>query len=1360
MEENMENSINELKKGIGELLQRANSNNESPEKLRENLAGMILGDIKRTMEEKHNFIQEQLYSFENMVKAVLQNADNQKLLVETTRIASDLNTVYTKINAQEMLLQNTYKLIDNLKNDKTPELVERLNHEFISFSRGFENITAALNKNFTEFLAQVQSQSAKEEIKRLSIDLDGINSNTNAIISALAIIDHKYQDLKGLITLITDKESTFIDGLQELNRMGNQFNAFAESLRTLSNKDDMNLMNEKIANISTFLSNLRSQFETSDVEQRAKLSEYAASLEIKFNKLLENKDIMALEGEIKTLHLQFGNLSEEIKADIVNRLADFARNVSQQTSNSHEIFSQELNILKNNMAHLNGEIANLQQSVNENIENKTEQLFSGMQNLTIGINALKTSVDPLLENDLNAKITHIEGIIGAAGNYTNENFGKMNTILKEGLEGVQSGLHSYRGMLDEAAKENANALKELVDGALINIENLRIGTQLKQLAIVVEQNSSNIKETFEQMSSNFAQIAETTNIEVLKQLNVSIPEIADKLEIFKSVVMNETSRSTEEVGKKVADVIAETKSNAEIITQQLEKNNSELTENFNEQFSEKIRELALILREDYQDGGEKLTEQIKAEINNVKELFDQISEDAKKNTENSLQQYRAEASEIKEAMAQLNEVVKNIAEDSKNSVDSSAQLIGTSALEIKEIVDEFAKVAKKICENSAFEIKGEVSEIKETIGQFNNEAKKNSEDAQEKISEQINTIALSSKKTNDVLKDIIITSFDETANAFKVDVSSISKNVKEVLDENIVGTKEILKNSSEEIFTNLNENKNYILGALEETRNTFGGISKDLVEKIEKNETNVTYELIEQKTAISNMSSQVLETLNGANNTIENKLGEQKNNLDNLIGDIAQIENKLIEKFNEVLASFEMINQSSVEEVNETASKHAMQLQNTLLEAKEDVLNQIITTSDSVKVSIVNNCEKVTTDVSAKIANSSGLIAQNVLELKNTLVDVGEKTTLNFNTIAGKISSILQNGEASAVQLKQLKSDLGEKIDSSFDYSKIDLILTSIDKIKSQVQDFSDNETSFNELARVSSKTTVSKIEDLINEVEILKKSIEDGVKTQGGGEEINSDALKEFISGLEFLQSNFLDELKEEFRVHIEVLKKLHSDETQKIDEANIKKVIQDTIEYKMSELKNLENASSYSLDDVESDFAKLRLTLEQDQTIHLPERLDEIRNIGLENIRLNKKYEKQFATVLDWLDSTSKVIHILSEKVEKAEKLSVQEIKTRLIKSESTTLPEAFGENIEELRAEVSKKYQIQEMKIDNVDEKLATLIQRQGDIIDMKSFIDAFHESATQTKGLIARVEGIENQISTIQGSLEKILSYIEE
>ncbi|GBF23259.1 hypothetical protein tpqmel_0663, partial [Candidatus Gastranaerophilus sp. (ex Termes propinquus)] len=81
-------------------------------------------------------------------------------------------------------------------------------------------------------------------------------------------------------------------------------------------------------------------------------------------------------------------------------------------------------------------------------------------------------------------------------------------------------------------------------------------------------------------------------------------------------------------------------------------------------------------------------------------------------------------------------------------------------------------------------------------------------------------------------------------------------------------------------------------------------------------------------------------------------------------------------------------------------------------------------------------------------------------------------------------------------------------------------------------------------------------------------------------------------------------------------------------------------------------------------------------------------------------------------------------------------------------------------ELTSQLSKMFAAQRARLDNIENMLSSVMQKQNEEFDIKSFIDVFYENTTQAKSLASRVETMEKQLSVISRNMQKIISYIEE
>ena len=166
MADNLEVKIEQLTDAIRSLYQRPALSQSEINNLMTSLAqkfenssdtatqrfiGVIVNETKKVLEEKQIEMRQQLTGFENLMKQMTQGIANSKMPMEVTKILNEVTDMYAKLGSQEIALQKINQtLIANKTANPINEII-KLSNEFAVFSRGFENITHTLNKNFSDF---------------------------------------------------------------------------------------------------------------------------------------------------------------------------------------------------------------------------------------------------------------------------------------------------------------------------------------------------------------------------------------------------------------------------------------------------------------------------------------------------------------------------------------------------------------------------------------------------------------------------------------------------------------------------------------------------------------------------------------------------------------------------------------------------------------------------------------------------------------------------------------------------------------------------------------------------------------------------------------------------------------------------------------------------------------------------------------------------------------------------------------------------------------------------------------------------------------------------------------------------------
>ena len=1672
MADNFDNKLDEFKSRIDNLF-------DSSVVQRSEREGLSVLDVQKIVSEQFRLIEGRLLSFQNALQTMADASDNEKLLIDTARISSDLNTVYAKITSQDVSLQNIAKLISEIDTTVDSDKISKIMNEMANFYRGFDAITSTINTNFGEFINQFRQYSSKEEFKQLSLDIDAINNNTASIISALSIIDNKYQNLHTIINTLAENESKYLGGLEWLTNISKQIKEMSDSIQSLPqnrsvlefanylndlsakidnnfnalngadnefrekfqeavnlldsklvqilNTDQYEGIEQKFAQMNNFISNTITEFIdvvvdrlniSGKVDEMADaLSSQIAIVNSNLDKKSTSEEINALTDKISTLaeilnnniDTKFHEIDkfEGLKSDIVLNLQEVATLIVQRLSDDknhniikdliHEkhsdisgringivtieqikketvaiinelktdIYSKLLtlddtDLIKQQMSFLlttlnraieekfdfintalnqsfdlkftnfegvlsdkidtklsslsvdlvknietnvsvmnmdltsnldsrivalsdnfadslqtsslttTGNITNrindlstqIMQNVAENVQASANQIAdkieekssSNMQNiindlsdklqtsvnylndsisdkvistctenanvnkadLLISIGNMEQSVSGLQGNiygleetvrntfnqnsqELNAVFSKLQGELSGIQNIIsslddsefrqkldedykqlsatiaamqpyleaiynfdekmgrteatlskltdegfvrlqnelrnkadeleynftqvlNTNVSSVSNVVKDDIAGLVEKVEIFTSTLSGVNTETIASIKELIDAAISNIENLKIGTKIQELTFTIEENFGTVKSAFDKVNEHLANIDENSNVDTIKRINNAIPAIAEKIDVVRSILSNENTQNTQNLKKVLEEFVTKHEDYFADIKTDFEKANVKVIDEFSAHIldlKEAVTNLITITREDFANLNTTSLDAIKTQVGEIKDsinhLIDQTRDEVAYKAVEMIEHNGKVISDL------TCEIVEN-----KNAVE-----------QFRDNVSQIPEQVASIMANSQNEI---LSDFNKVMFEINEKGRCIDEDLSNKISEINNTIAQITDEKLDTLasklegKQLYVV---ERLNSLS---SAIEDKLGDISSENIIAI--------DEKFENLSEKSNEMNVKLERLNTNVSDIKTYLLNEISKiittSSDKISAEELEDILKTNNEGSQEVTML--ANNLLD-KLAE----LQSFSADIANEDRRNYFDISEQLKAIaDSVSGAQSEDLSEKIDEISAKLNDVLLFA-----NDLSGKADASE--IVDNLADVKRNILERIQDEISSI--NIDDLKSEISELQSSVK--------NLTNSLSNKEPEAILNEEIFGKIEDTISQTQGTSTENLA-----EIASRVQDYIDEA---NYVSKASSEAVSQKLDEFATEIENLKNSLVEKVVQSQKAEianlqasiqeklsatpkaEIDNEVFEDFISGFEFLQTNFMNDIKAEFESTKNSLEEVSEEISKSVNSASLSNLIKQAVAEKFEEARLQDEQKFYALEDIKSDFARIKNVLDNSLKQRYPERLEEIRNIGLENIKQFKKSEDNFTFINNWLDNAQRSLDALTARIDKAEKNNLQEIKNRLVSSESTT---QVADSVEEFRHEFNKKYQVQEIKVDNIDEKLSNFIQRQPAPPDMKPIMDAIKQNAVQTQALDARVEGIENQIANIQLGIEKLLNYLDE
>jgi hypothetical protein len=389
--------------------------------------------------------------------------------------------------------------------------------------------------------------------------------------------------------------------------------------------------------------------------------------------------------------------------------------------------------------------------------------------------------------------------------------------------------------------------------------------------------------------------------------------------------------------------------------------------------------------------------------------------------------------------------------------------------------------------------------------------------------------------------------------------------------------------------------------------------------------------------------------------------------------------------------------------------------------------------------------QHLSNNIIENIEGVNATILQEFNEHKQNIETLLSKVSENEEKIQDKFNTLQSGIDASAYETRQALSDTITSVAAEY-LETVNGLSTDLLSKMSTVGDISNAG-----LKEIEGLVDKANRQQILNAKELMEE-IQSIIKIQalqGKTFAQHFNKMGNVNEQIEYLQKTINKELKTGFS-------KLASIQNPKELNSALQKIYG-----KLNEIKanSGDGSYDYTLKDVESDIAKLRLVLEKGGNSEVVKSLATLKSVISDNMKINQNVDQQLSYVNNWLRAAAKTMEILAHKVDKIEKLSQEEIKARLLQAEQTR-GGLNQDKLDGITANLVKKYKIQEMRLDNIDEKITSLLQKHGEEPDMKSFIDIFYESISQTKSLTTRVENIENQLASLQKNMEKIISYIEE
>lgn len=1200
--------------------------------------------------ENADKISEIKFTTENLHAKSLQNSQE---LIEQFKgeIAQIIGTL--KLNVEELAeqLSNTTlkveggnrEIVNFIKNDFCAEVdnsVSTLKSDLSDFSADMQNYADSITSGFDDLKNSVDTMSEKTTSSLTStlakildnfVSLKGVLSSFNEtnMQGFKDSVDKITEDFAGLKNRVESVDRNIDEDLaRQFSLIETNFEDLSNSLTELFSRSD-NELSMKIENGLVDISARVDETVASNLEQ------YKAKIETLFDDIVKKNNEQSDYIKERVL-----SLNETLEATLAtqnenaeNRLKDIADEMKTIIDGNIEVTSADYESLKTKLADFTVEMSSLNKTLSANLKQQLDEIakfvdsnlevqgqetaekFEEIQNTVTAqgqkLNSQVENVLATVKNDNSSLQESIRLKLQEIGNaFTTE----LTSFAEKSENDFAQASDSLKNLIETQAEHSEIKLdsfaQDLSEKNAEMLENLK--SQLDEIAKFVasdlEIQAKHVEAKFEEIT-NKAQQLNLKLDEVDKSVLESVDNLSQELQGLQSGVNSEIQRGseafttqvenlTQELEQLKADVSDNLQQNSALVSKKLESLLNDITSN-------KLEELKLISETTQNktndlkvDFANSLTEEVEGLYDKVQGLFEATSLNFTTHLDNEnskiLEDLTAKTMELKAAFEALNDRLDKDEISQMNVFQAQVkELCGT----FNTLIDEAKNVTKS-----------EVSAISETL--INN-SKNLFDEVEQAIEDKITSLLAT---TADISAGEL-----QSMEAF---ANQILKQV-EVNKQNVVSCKdliiELVQKECELVSEDIEKETDVIVKDIIEQFNLFKGIQKDELDKltvhVESSIEDYIFNYVNELKSYLDIKT---------DSTIMNqKLDNIQSELNNTVDDMLSTMNKFLEAsvFSSAMSDLRTANEILV---NSTADKLNKQINDFVLENVtnkfEDKLNLF---DKKFTDTIVDKYEEIKM-ISSQYNQSFENIQISVDGILNEFKSTKNEINATMQTIMDGISNSINSLNVSFADLKA--QILNKSFDEAFQASLNNQISGIENLVKEQfgyLEDISD--LCCNNLPELTEMNTLVKygiqqsITDLTNKVDAQDISLNEELA------KLKSDIITQFLNifnQISFVaeQEEILDFIQEKHSELITILSHIVTT----IDNVDTVKDNVAVIDNKVDSLKEdidliNEKITSiissdgdidyvYSLQDLESDIANLRLVLNEMKSSNNSKELEEL--------------------------------------------------------------------------------------------------------------------------------------------------------
>lgn len=1141
-EKNLE-SLNSLKSQLEELIQKVQDDVNGHIKTDYDMLAQAIGALYGSLEKlKSDVTSSNTQSIHKLTDCVHTANTNKTEIVSKI---DELMAILNNLNAQNGKFQDSLDTTDG----RIGEILSGITFGAVDRNQIKEMIST--NGNKVDEVTQNLTKSALDREQILG-SLITANSKIDEIsLNVRTNLSNQISDLKNDIAVAVDRVETIKSEIAQTEKdyLSQIMTGVRESAGMISEfkENTASHLSEYLCAIkdalAAFSEDMRVSQEniTSDVlgkkaEEIKKLSEDIENLDesLKLN----------LSEQLKSVEDKLADCSEKHKFETIEKISEITDLINGLLDSVKDLSGENLNVLKEKLISLEAELKDNYSTYETNlnlIQEKIGQYISSVENIS---------------KDTNLKL---------------ENSFEEVVSLKDEVGAVREKLNSFNDIKTETLDEYFSNVVDKIGEITSQIENYKSGMG-ENIKISMRENIDFVDKGLGYISTNLTDLKENQNNsrkEILENLEEKISEIKTEFSLVKTDVVNALTENGENLVKEFEGV---------------------------KSALDKFSELDF----------EKFTDEMKNQIqlsylNLIAEIKDELSQgtDTYGKIEASYKDIVARVSGLETSVSDFTEENFELVKNVINKIDANVSAVLEKNNEISENwKSTIEELNNQIRENQKEYEHSLVNLLEQVEGTLDEKLLTNQKDLQEWISG-----ILENNEIVQILKDNSQETFDrlealkmQVEEGFVMNDSSqrVVESVKKVLGETIDTLNEkftsldqkvdvIAMADNTELFDAIDESSEKINSILNSVKTELDGVSVALAAKdyevVVKDCENIQFSLEQLHSKIDaialNGSEEKVDYVSVACKNIQDLLGEVQKKVASLEDDNANKISVFTEKFEKSLTDLntkvDVLAMADNSELEDLVATSTQKLQDSVtdLHTKVDVLAMADNSeledliSDSSQ-NLSDRIDELHSKVDILAADDNSYLEESIDDIRDL---IQEQQSL-FSTLDNSDDKI-----AKMLELLQDKVEALANTDVSEIKDEIHSIKDLIEYQKEYFEKYTDDE---------KSQEISSHLQTLIGDISKIEKNVSE-IDLEKNSQDIKDSVMTAILSAMD--QVSFVEETEE--------IKDFVEEKTNAINETLL------DVKKQLTNISNAGNSDmdfySYSLQDVESDLAKLRLTLNE---------------------------------------------------------------------------------------------------------------------------------------------------------------------